>query len=195
MMCTAPDCDRPVHIRGYCTMHYQRVRKHGTTELPPRPTLAERLAARIVITESGCWEWQGAKNDRGYGQIGVGRVKRFYTHRVSYELHVGPIPDGLQLDHLCRNTICCNPEHLEPVTARENMRRGRSPHMLLGLANRCAKGHDLREVGYVRPDGQGRICKTCRAERLSEAGEQFRLAAKVLGIGVKEYGWRHDAPL
>ena len=78
-----------------------------------------RLLAHVVITDAGCWEWQGAKTGAGYGaQRFRGRLE--LTHRISYILHAGPIPDGLHLDHLCRNTICCNPADLEAVTPRVN---------------------------------------------------------------------------
>jgi hypothetical protein len=82
-----------------------------------------RLLSRIEIDpETGCWEWQGAKATKGYGLFrGDGPMVR--THRYSYEHLVGPIPDGLTLDHLCRNRACCNPEHLEPCTAVENIQR------------------------------------------------------------------------
>jgi hypothetical protein len=89
-------------------------------------TLRERLLARLIVTDSGCWLWTGALDAKGYGVIGKGRREEglLATHVASYELHVGPIPDGLVLDHSCRRPACVNPEHLEPVTNAENGRRG-----------------------------------------------------------------------
>lgn len=81
----------------------------------------ERLMERVQVDDNGCWIYTGATTN-GYGVIGLGRRSdgTRQTHRVAYELFVGPIPDGLHLDHLCRVTLCCNPEHLEPVTQAEN---------------------------------------------------------------------------
>lgn len=88
----------------------------GDTRLP------ERFWRRVQEQEGGCWLWVGTV-DRGYGLLSVdGKTVR--AHRYSYETLVGPIPDGLQIDHLCRNRGCVNPAHLEPVTQVENIRRG-----------------------------------------------------------------------
>lgn len=88
-----------------------------------RLALADRFWSKVVKTR-GCWRWTGAKNERGYGVIGVGgrRTGNFKAHRVSYELHVGPIPDGLCVCHLCNNPECTNPKHLYLATHAENMR-------------------------------------------------------------------------
>lgn len=85
----------------------------------------DRIAESITINEDGCWEWRGHTQANGYGSMSVnGRPQR--THRIAYEEYVGPIPAGLEIDHLCRNRSCCNPKHLEPVTRAENMRRANS---------------------------------------------------------------------
>lgn len=82
-----------------------------------------RLWAKVEPAPDGCWNFIGAANPDGYGRIQVG-VKLDYAHRVAYEAFAGPIPDGFDIDHLCRNHRCCNPAHLEAVTRRENLLRG-----------------------------------------------------------------------
>lgn len=87
--------------------------------------LPERIGAKLEYqSDTGCWVWTGATNGSGYGMIGVGQRKK-YVHRATYEIARGPIPDGLMIDHLCRNPICCRPDHLEAVTNRENTLRGK----------------------------------------------------------------------
>jgi hypothetical protein len=79
---------------------------------------------RYIIDENGCWVWQASRTSHGYGRVSVrGRV--MVAHRAMYEKYIGPVPDGLELDHLCRNPPCCNPAHMEPVTHAENMQRGK----------------------------------------------------------------------
>lgn len=113
----------------------------------------------LIDLETGCWVWQRAKTKAGYGQVPVGG-RMLYAHRVYYEDDVGPIPDGLVLDHLCRNPACCNPDHLEPLTQAENMRRARR--------SVCRHGHELTgENVYLTPEGnrQCRECNRARARR------------------------------
>lgn len=128
----------------------------------PAP-IEQRLFPRIDAS-GDCWIWTGHRNNRGYGVIGVGRGKQ-YVHRLVYELLVGPIPAGLQLDHLCRVRACANPDHLEPVTPRENGMRGYAPSMVAARTNRCRRGlHDLVE-GNLYYQASGRLCKACRDAR------------------------------
>lgn len=99
----------------------------------PRP-IAERLMLRRVVDDGGCWNWPGARTRKGYGQIRLAEGRTSYTHRESYMAFVGPIPEGLEIDHLCRNRGCFNPDHLEPVTPGENARRGLTGHHMKAKA-------------------------------------------------------------
>lgn len=126
-------------------------------------TPVERVLARCATTEPGsCWTWTGGTT-RGYGRIRIG-AGRFYVHRVAYEALVGPIPEGMQLDHLCRNRSCVNPEHLEPVTCRTNLMRGDTKAAHYAARAECPHGHAYDKANtYLRPGG-GRACRACRRE-------------------------------
>lgn len=129
--------------------------------------LPERLARRVVVSNAGCWEWQGETNRSGHGRISWKGTRRS-IYRVTYELAGGVVPDGYEMDHLCRNPRCCNPQHVEPVTHAENMRRGRQAFVLGG---QCHSGrHVLTEHNvYVNPSDGQRRCKDCRVERRARA--------------------------
>lgn len=118
-----------------------------------------------------CIEWIKARNANGYGWVYYNARARL-THRVAYELSVGPIPDGLQIDHLCRNRACCNPYHLEPVTLSENVRRGMAAERAreIGAAKtHCKRGHEFTPDNTYRQPGTGRrSCRTCKRGVLRE---------------------------
>jgi hypothetical protein len=128
----------------------------------------ERVWAKFERDESGCWCWI-AQTSKGYGQFRLG-PRMVYAHRWMYETLVGPIPRGFDIDHLCRNTLCVNPAHLEPVTHAENTRRGVSPAAVNAQRTRCVNGHDFTpENTYERTNGN-RSCRTC----VNEASKRYK---------------------
>ena len=127
-----------------------------------KQSVQERWAAKVVARSvDECWIWQAYTCRKGYGQFKVdGRMVK--AHRWSYEHFVGPIPDGLELDHLCRVRNCVNPAHLEAVTHAENVRRGESGKNQRAKTH-CPQGHPYAgENLYVYPDGR-RNCRTCQS--------------------------------
>lgn len=136
--------------------------------------IEERLFPRIDAT-GPCWLWTGAKAVNGYGVIGRGPRNATGTrlvHRIVWELLVGEIPDGYDLDHLCRVRACCNPDHLEPVTRAENVARGgRRAGVNRGTA--CVNGHPFTPENTKRNHRQ-RLCRTCANER----NRQYRARKK-----------------
>jgi hypothetical protein len=113
-----------------------------------------------VSTHTGCWIWTAGRSE-GYGVAwDAARRRSVRVHQLVYEMKVGPVPDGLVLDHQCRNTLCCNPEHLEAVTQGENVRRGESAGARAVRTNHCRNGHDLALYAGRRKDGT-RYCQEC----------------------------------
>jgi hypothetical protein len=132
---------------------------------PRRPVL-ERFMEKVAEAPTGCWLWTAKCNNRGYGMFGIDRKMRT-AHRVSYEIHVGPIPPGMDIDHLCSVRHCVNPTHLEPVPHRENLLRGTGFAAVNAAKTHCPHGHEYTpENTYANPNPQGgRICRTCKRER------------------------------
>lgn len=166
--CSVDGCGRPVQCRGWCVKHYARWRRRGgdpaerLTGGSPVRSLADRMEQKIHRTET-CWVWTGSLNPEGYGKVYRDGTSAL-AHRAFYELHVGPVPEGLSLDHLCRNRACVRPSHLEPVTRGENSLRGEAPMIQVHRSGACARGHDRSIHGYFRPDGRYGSCRECRRE-------------------------------
>lgn len=124
-----------------------------------------------------CWDWLGAKNSNGYGHISRGRrgEGRVPAHQATYELMVGPVPDGNELDHLCRRPSCVRPSHLDPVTHRVNCLRGVSPRAKQAAQTHCIHGHPFDDKNTYRSKDGRRACRACH--RLSVAQRKRQIAA------------------
>lgn len=108
-----------------------------------------------------CWEWTGRRNKDGYGRFDVTAHGAVYTHTYAWEALVGPVPEGLELDHLCRNPACCNPDHLEPVTRKVNTLRGYGPSARHARKTHCPAGHPYDQSNtHLDTRGQ-RNCRAC----------------------------------
>lgn len=176
--CLVDDCDKrgPGRI---CGMHRERMRNTGTYDLSERVP-ADDVFWTLVNKTDDCWTWSGWINPQGYGFFSGGHVQQ-YAHRYAYQLLVGPIAAGLQLDHVCHSRDqaciegpaclhrrCCNPAHLEPVTSVVNMKRS------VGRRLACRRGHPwVASNIYSRPDTGSRTCRTCA---------QLRYGAKKRGV-------------
>jgi HNH endonuclease len=126
--------------------------------MAPRRVAPEIRFWRFVDKQpSGCWEWTGSKNRQGYGRFNDG-MHFGAAHRFAYRMLVGPFPDHLQTDHLCRNPSCVNPAHLEPVTAKENIRRS---HHRNRIKTHCKRGHPFDAANTWIERNGARHCRTC----------------------------------
>jgi len=123
----------------------------------PQNTI-EKILSRIEKIPDSCWIWTGGVHPCGYGTVGyLGR--NHYVHRLVYEQLVWPVGEGLELDHLCRNKVCCNPLHLEEVTHAENCRRGNAG-LYMRVKTHCVRGHSFNE-GNTRWHQGFRRCRKC----------------------------------
>lgn len=116
----------------------------------------------------GCWTWAGSLNRAGYGQFTLRGPRNVMAHRYAYEALIGPIPDGLTIDHLCRNKACLNPWHLEPVPNGVNIRRGGN-----AVKTHCPRGHEYRAENTYLYRGS-RYCRTCQNDQRRERRARAR---------------------
>lgn len=130
--------------------------------------LPERILDKIAFEPiTGCWLWTAIKGHTGYAQVGIGKRTGARAHKVIYEMLIGPVPKGLELDHLCRTRACVNPYHLEPVTHQQNMRRG-----FFGSKQTCPQGHAYNEqntrILIDKTNLPRRDCRVCKNQRERE---------------------------
>lgn len=182
-LCSIGGCGLPVKARKLCNSHYLRLRRYGDplaggVSRRCDRSLEDRLLERVSReAEDACWLWSGPLH-KGYGQLSTPQGSRG-VHVVAYELYIGPVPDGLVLDHLCHNKDmscpggvvcihrrCCNPTHLEPVTRLENVLRGVKTRP--DVRTHCGQGHELTTANtYIEPVNGYRKCRICRAAKVT----------------------------
>ena len=146
-------------------MRYRQGHATGTVKAVP---LVDRFWTKVDKSggPDACWPWLAAIDTGGYGRVtGDGNGKWRAAHRVAWELTNGPIPEGLVIDHLCRNRACQNPKHLEPVPFAENVLRGVGPSAEHARQTHCHRGHEFTESNTMIESNGARRCRTCKAAR------------------------------
>ena len=168
MKCAVVSCAKDARTRGWCKQHYLTWWRRGGNPGVWRENMLspEQQFWRKVDKSEECWIWTGYRDGRGYGSFRT--AGHTLAHRFAYELLIGPIPLGMELDHLCRTPACVNPSHLQPVTHAENVRRGMAGKLNNWQARKthCSKGHPFDEVNTYWYLGKYRECRTCH--RISE---------------------------
>lgn len=173
MKCMIDECSNEVRTASLCTKHYFRKRRTGSTDLV-LPDPRERFWSKVKKTKT-CWIFQGAY---GHGQFKL-NGKSVMAHRYAWEITNGPIPDGLVIDHLCRTPACVRPSHLEPITQKENVRRGVSIVAENAAKTHCKRGHEFTLENTHLDSGGRRRCRMCQKE-----GMRF-LRAEIPRVGTK----------
>jgi hypothetical protein len=174
--CSIDGCEKPHEARGWCIKHYRRWQRHGDP-LWQLPTTADYFWEKVRKADrfdpDTCWLWTAPPDSNGYGRLKVA-VRMVRAHIFAYELLVGPVPDGLELDHLCHgrdksckggstciHRRCVNPGHLEAVTHRTNVLRGVSPVARCAVKTHCPAGHAYSPENTRLYRGS-RYCRACR---------------------------------
>jgi hypothetical protein len=179
--CSIEGCEESRQAKQMCWKHFNRWRNHGDPlkqvhYMDLRESFRARADKNGPVPEERpslgpCWLWTGGTNGT------YGKIRNLYAHRVSYELSKGQIPAGLQIDHLCRNTVCVNPDHLEAVTGRTNLLRARGFAARQAAQTECIHGHPLAGDNLYVDKRSRRHCRECRSRRSQEARAKKQAAA------------------
>lgn len=174
--CRIDDCEKRATRRGLCPKHWERQAAGKDPAAPSWHDLTDEERFWPKVDKNGpvpaerpdlgpCWVWIAGKTGSGYGAFGIGHAEIDLAHRWCYRLLVGPIPDGLELDHLCRNRACVRPDHLEPVTHGSNMRRSPIVPSTINAGKAfCDQGHEFTPENTRITTAGTRECKECRRE-------------------------------
>lgn len=167
MDCSVEGCGRPARsVRsGVCSTHYARLRRSGRLDLK---SAEERFWSKVDKGADGaeCWLWTDGCDANGYARLWV-KPQTVFAHRYAYELLIGPIPEGLTINHRCAIRSCVNPAHLEPETLQENVRLAHSAN---AAKTECPKGHAL---DLVNANGR-RECSICKKTRANQYARRVR---------------------
>lgn len=176
--CSIDGCSKKYFGRSYCNMHYSRWRRNGDPLNAGRAirdaTADERFWPFLDIGD--CWLWTRGTNGSGYGCLGLDDGSEL-AHRYAWERLVGPISEGMTIDHLCRVKLCCNPDHMEVTTYAVNLGRAHTRAAQLAARTHCDEGHPFDEAntGYRKPSG--RYCRKCYARRSRAYRQRKRVSA------------------
>lgn len=163
MSCRVSDCPKRVLAHGYCRVHYERAKRNGNPYIDKKDPYLRFAASVDTLDPRHCWLWAKSLGN-GYARFTVDG-KHVYAHVWAYEQRHGPVPAGMQLDHVvCDTPRCVNPDHVVPATPRDNLMRGNFNAAVNARKTTCVHGHPFDDANtYWRPDG-ARGCRRCRYE-------------------------------